>query len=57
MWLFSRLVFLCVCVGNVHVCAGGGNNPFFSGVVLGSGGGGVDNGVEGLGALSSLIAS
>lgn len=39
MWLFSRLVFLCVCVGNVHVCAGGGNNPSFSGVVLGSGGG------------------
>lgn len=51
MWLFSRLVFLCVCVGNVHVCARGvmgrwrGDYPFFSGVVWGRGEG--DNGVEG----------
>ena len=48
MWLFSRLVFLCVCVCNVHVCAGGGNHPFFlRGVFWGPGGGGLTMGWRG----------
>jgi len=55
VWLFSALVFVCVCIGNVHVCVGGGGRE--KGVAWGRGWRGVDNGGGGLGALSSLIAS
>lgn len=45
MWLFSRLVFLCVCVGNVYVWVGGwGGLPLFFRGSLGSGVGGLTMG-------------
>ena len=48
----------CVCALVMCMCVlVGGTTPFFSGGSFGVRGRGVDNGVEGLGALSSLIAS